>query len=100
MEQVAAASEILSVINSSPGDLRPVFDAMLEKATRICEANFGSLALREGEVFRRVALHKAPAKFAEFNEKSPLFKSTVSPSVYQLMTTKRVVQVTDMLVDD
>ena len=56
---------MLKVISSSPGKLEPVFEAMLENATRICEAKFGILFLSEGDTFRTVALYGAPPAFAE-----------------------------------
>src|SRR6516165_10577880 len=60
LQQQTATSEVLAVISSSPGDLQPVFQIMLENATRICEASFGSMALRDGASFRRAAMHNAP----------------------------------------
>ena len=100
LEQQTATSEVLSVISSSPGELLPVFKAMLENATQICNASFGSMLLREGERLRRVAVHNAPSGFAEFHEKTPLVDFTISSVVTRIWVTKQVVHVADLLVDD
>jgi hypothetical protein len=64
LEQQAATSEILKLISGSAGQLQPVFEAILDKATRICRAGFGILNLYDGDAFRTVALHNSPPEFA------------------------------------
>jgi hypothetical protein len=95
LEQQTATSEVLGVISSSPGDLRPVFQAMLENATRICEANFGNLYLRDGDTFRIAAVHNTPPAFVEARRRTPHRPGTTS--AFGLMTrTKTVIHVADL----
>ena len=68
-QQQTATSEVLQVISSSPGELEPVFEAMLENAVRICEAKFGTLFRYDGGAFRTGALFGAPAGWAELRQR-------------------------------
>ena len=65
LEQQTAASEVLGIISSSPGELEPVFKAILENATRLCGANFGVLNLRAGDDFQQVAAHNVPPAYVD-----------------------------------
>ena len=64
-QRETATSEVLKVISSSPGELEPVFNAMLANATRICEAKIGVLYLRDGDGLRFAATHGAPPAYVE-----------------------------------
>jgi GAF domain-containing protein/DNA-binding response OmpR family regulator len=77
LEQQTATSEVLRVISSSPGELEPVFQAMLENATRICEAKFGTLTLFEGDELRVVAMHGAPRAYEELRRHDPRVPNVV-----------------------
>jgi hypothetical protein len=74
LEQQAATSEVLRVISSSPGELEPVFQAMLENATRLCEADSAALGLCEGGDLRRVARYNAPAALLQETKRDPIFR--------------------------
>jgi two-component system, NtrC family, sensor kinase len=100
LEQQTATSEVLSVISSSPGELAPVFQAMLENATRICEASFGNLLLYEGEAFRHVALHNAPEAWAAEQHRDPIAPRRSALFLYRAADTKQVVHVADIVAEN
>src|SRR6516162_1443569 len=100
LEQQTATSEVLRVISSSPGELEPVFQAMLGNATRLCEANFGSLYLRERGAFRIAAMHNAPPAYEALRRSEPVMDSA-HPAHQALLgglaKTKEIVQITDLM---
>jgi GAF domain-containing protein len=71
LKQQTATAEVLQVINSSPGELSPVFDAVLDKAMRLCGAAFGFMTVIDGERSRTVAARGVPAAYATFRERNP-----------------------------
>ncbi len=99
LEQQTATSEVLQAISSSPGELEPVFRAMLANATRICDAQFGNLLLFDGKNMRVVALHNAAPKLVAMRQRDPIVeleKSILGP----LVRTKRLVHVTDISAEE
>jgi len=96
-ERQAATSEVLHVISRSLGDLKPVFQTMLENATRICHAKFGVLQLYEGRAFRIGAIHNAPPAFAEaMARRELLMRPTPQHPFTRMVTTREVVQIADL----
>src|SRR5262249_23026289 len=94
-EQQTATSEVLGVISSSPGELEPVFEAMLANAVRICEAKFGNLYLHEGGALRVVASHNVPRAFAEARRRGPIHPAP-GGDFAKLIRTKQTVQTADL----
>jgi adenylate cyclase len=97
LEQQTATSEVLRVISSSPGELEPVFQAMLQNARRICEAEFGVLNLCEGEALRAVAMHGAPQAFVEERRRNPLIRPPPQTALGRVVATKQPVQIADIV---
>jgi GAF domain-containing protein len=95
LEQQTATSEVLEVISSSPGELEPVFKKMLENATRVCGANFGTMNLWDGSRFNLVADHNVPPEFAAMRQTMPINPHPDTPMAAVLRTHK-VVHVADL----
>jgi GAF domain-containing protein len=98
MEQLAAASEVLKVISSSPSDLKPVFDTILKNATRICRAKFGNLWLREGDQFRIAETSGAPPAYREYLQREPIADPEPESAMGRIARTHKVVQIDDITV--
>jgi GAF domain-containing protein/anti-sigma regulatory factor (Ser/Thr protein kinase) len=96
LEQQTATSEVLKVISSSPGDLAPAFRLILENATRLCDAKFGIMWLREGAAFRCVAVHNVPPAFAEERRREPLIVPLVESPLGHILRTRQVAHVRDV----
>ena len=99
LEQQTATSEVLKVISSSPGDLEPVFNALLANATRICEATFGNLWLFKGNAFRAVAVHSKES-FDDLR-RNPVIDLRDNPGIPldRVANTKQVVHIFDLRTD-
>jgi signal transduction histidine kinase len=101
LEQQTATSEVLKVISSSHGNLEPVFNAMLANATRICEATYGNLFLRDGFIFRAVAVHSNET-FAQSWLRNPELDLRDHPHVplSRLVKARQVIHVPDLRTDE
>ena len=95
LEQQTATAEVLQVINSSPGDLTPVFDALLDKAMHLCEVPFGHITRFDGELFHHVATRGDPTVVAFFRETPALRASTDSITLGRIIAGDRFVHIPD-----
>jgi GAF domain-containing protein/DNA-binding response OmpR family regulator len=96
LERQAATDDVLRVIASSPGDLHPVFDAILSNATRLCGAKFGVLLRSERDALRAVALHDAPLAYAEERRRNPVIRPSPETLLGRALATKQTLQIADI----
>jgi GAF domain-containing protein len=96
LERQAATSEVLHVISTSPSELDSVFQAILANATRICDAKFGNLWLREGDNFRIAATHGAPSAYVEYLKSEPIVTPDPESAMGRIATNHEVVQLEDI----
>src|SRR3954453_15287654 len=99
LEQQAATSEVLKVISSSPGDMKPVFETILSNALRICEAKFGHLLLYDGERFSATHLHDVPPSYREYWEQHAPILPSSNTGLGRLARTKQVAHIPDLKAD-
>ena len=99
LEQQTATSEVLRVISSSPGDLEPVFAAMLENAVRICDSKFGNIYRWDGEALHLLAAHNSPPAIVEHRRRTPYCPHPNAP-MGRMVATKRLVHVADAAAEE
>ena len=99
LQQQTATADVLKVISSSPGDLAPVFEAMLANAVQICEANFGVLFRSEGAEFYPAAWAGVPAEYEAFLRRRGQFRPTDGAPLDRLLKTRRLVFTVDELAE-
>src|SRR5438477_9148358 len=99
LQRETATAEVLGVINSSPGDLAPVFDAMLEKATRLCEASHGILRTWDGARFHLAAAHGDAQFRAWAEQRSPFAPENAGGPLARLVGGEQVLPLTDALTE-
>jgi hypothetical protein len=100
LEQQTATSEVLKVISASPGDLNPVFDAILENATRICEAQFGLLFSYSGAKFMPTAARNVPPSLQEYLEKRGAFMPPSGTALADVAATGSIAHRVDATADE
>jgi GAF domain-containing protein len=99
IELQAASAEVLKIISSSPGDMKPVFEAMLVSALRICDAKFGHILLYDGERFDAVHLHDVPPSYRAFWDRHGPIRPGPNTGLGRLARTKQVVHIPDLKAD-
>ena len=99
LEQQTATSEVLRVVSASPGEMKPVFEAMLANALRICEAKFGHILLYDGERYHAAHLHDVPSSYREFWEQNGPLRPGPNTGLAWLARTKQVAHIPDLKAD-
>ena len=97
LEQQTATSEVLKVISSSPSDLQPVFQSMLDNSVRICEAKFGQMFLCEGDKVRVVAHLDVPAALVQWDEQRDAFQPSAEGGLMRAIRTKNIIHIDDFM---
>src|SRR5262249_24973524 len=97
LEQQTATSEVLQVISSSPGDLEPVFQTMLENAVRICDAKFGNIYRWNGELLHLLAAHNTPPALVKVRRQSGIRPTSVTR---RMVETNVAVHVADLAANE
>ena len=99
VELQAASAEVLKIIGSSPGEMKPVFEAMLGRALRICDAKFGHILLYDGERFHAVHLHDVPPSYRAFWDRHGPIRPGPNTGLGRLARTREVVHIADLKAD-
>jgi GAF domain-containing protein len=101
LQQQTATADVLQVISSSPGDLKSVFQAMLENATRICETKFGNLLLYDANAFRVAAMHGAPQAWSELRGHDPVIRfSNPNNPLARVAATRQLQHIADFRMEE
>ena len=100
LQQQTATADVLKVISRSPGELEPVFEAILSHVTRICEATFGNLLLSEGSAFRVAAMHGAPRAWDELRRRDPVIRFGPKSPLARIAATRQFVHTADMRTEE
>ena len=96
LQQQTATADVLKVISSSPGELAPIFNAILQNAVRICDAKFAHLWLREGDSLRIGGTHGAPDAFVAYLRDVPVFRPKPETGLGQLLRMKQLFHLADI----
>jgi GAF domain-containing protein len=99
LERQTSTADVLRIISSSPGDLQPVFSAMLESAARLCDASFGNIFRWQDDALRLVATYNTPAAFVEARSHLPLRRDQNNP-IGEMLAAKTVLHVYDLAADE
>ena len=99
LQQQTATADVLKVISSSPGDMKPVFETMLTNALRICEAKFGHLLLYDGECFHAAHLHDVPPAYREYWQKHGPIRPSPNTGLGRIVRDKQMFHIPDLKAD-